>query len=263
MYPLAAVVFLLGVGLAGFIYVISLLRLRGRYSLWEICLYSLAYWIARTRWRVTIHAKSGLLDSLPSGAILVANHRCSVDPFFIQLAAGRRVHWMVAGEYCRHPLFGPLLRLFEVIPTNRGGIDTASTKQAIRLVRSGKWVGMFPEGRINRTDQPLLTLRPGAAMVAVRGEVPIVPIWIRGAPATSTVWGPFFASAVVDVFVGEPIFPQRLANGEMEEHQPMLERVMKSVGRLGGYDDLEIAFAGRRWLEKQSPAPTPEVRPAN
>lgn len=148
-----------------------------------------------------------LAERLREGALLVANHRCSLDPFFVQLISGKRVHWMVAGEYFRHALFGPILRSYQAIPTNRGGVDTNATKKAIALARSGRFVGMFPEGRINRSDAPLLTIRPGAAIVATRASVPLIPIWIEGAPRGWAVYSGLFMAAKVKIFVGSPHRP--------------------------------------------------------
>lgn len=203
-----------------FFYAAAKLFGKGRYSPWERLLYAPVYALARILWRVEIvWGEAGwgtsnrnpnssrdwlLAERLPGGALLVANHRCSLDPFFVQLISGKRVHWMVAGEYFRHPLFGPVLRAYQAIPTNRGGVDTASTKSAIALARSGRFVGMFPEGRINRTDSPLLSIRPGAAIVAQRANVPLIPIWIEGAPRGWAVYSGLFMAAKVKIFVGCP-----------------------------------------------------------
>jgi 1-acyl-sn-glycerol-3-phosphate acyltransferase len=211
----------------------------GRYTPLERFIYAPVYLLSRVLWRVDIEwvdatvvgdepsSSNGMLaptlpstdgsgigsrsdrerlltDRLQGGAILVANHRCSIDPFFVQLIAGRRVHWMVAGEYFKAPLLGNLLRTYEAIPTNRGGVDTNAIKRAIALAASGRFVGMFPEGRINRTAAPLLSVRPGAATVALRAGVPIVPLWIEGAPVGPSIFSPMFRSARIRVFVGQP-----------------------------------------------------------
>jgi 1-acyl-sn-glycerol-3-phosphate acyltransferase len=144
------------------------------------------------------------------GAVLVANHRCSLDPFFIQLAAGRRVHWMVASEYFKHPLFGAVLRLFQAIPTTRSGADNQATKHAVRLASEGRLVGMFPEGRLNRTRQHLISMRPGAILVANKANVPIVPLWIRGAPIADEVWKPVMMPAAVLVNISQPAPVEKL-----------------------------------------------------
>ena len=225
-----------------------------------------------------------LSDRMQSGAVLVANHRCSLDPFFIQLIAGTRVHWMVAGEYFKTPLVGSLLRAFQAIPTNRGGVDTASTKRSIALAKQGKFVGMFPEGRINRTASPLLSIRPGAALVALRAGVPMIPIWIEGAPVGPSIFSAFFMPAKVRVIVGIPdawglqfskvnatkldanapgetnVERETSADGEPANLQreqrdrsisdQWIHRVMLASLRNSGRTDEAIALAGKKWLEE-------------
>lgn len=193
---------LAAVGLAYFLW----LYRRSDYDTWESCLYTPTYLLGRLLWRV--HFTNQAPEELRGGGVLAANHRSSVDPFFVQLAARRRVHWMVAQEYCRHPAFGPLLRALEVIPTNRSGMDTASTKAALRITQERRLVGMFPEGKINRWGKPLLPLRGGAALVAMRSQVPIIPLWIEGSPLGKSVWSPVLMPAHVKITFGTPIYPQ-------------------------------------------------------
>lgn len=203
-----AVLWLASLTICGLAYFVWSYR-RSDYSTWESCLYLPTYLLGRLLWRV--HFTNAAPAEIKSGAIMAANHRSSVDPFFVQLAARRRVHWMVAQEYCRHRVFGPLLRALEVIPTNRSGMDTASTKAALRITQAGRLVGMFPEGRINQTAQPLLPLRAGAALVAMRSKVPLIPLWIEGSPLGKTVWSPLFMPAHVRITFGAPIYPDHVS----------------------------------------------------
>ncbi len=189
-------------------YAISVAR-SSDYNFWESALYLPTYLMGRLLWRV--HFTNQAPQELKAGALLVANHRSSVDPFFVQLAARRRVHWMVAREYCEHPVFGLILRAAQAIPTNRSGMDTAATKAAIRLTKSGRLVGMFPEGRLNHTREPLVSVRSGAAMVAERAGVPIVPLYIAGSPYRREVWSPLIMAARVAITFGDPIFPTKVA----------------------------------------------------
>jgi 1-acyl-sn-glycerol-3-phosphate acyltransferase len=172
-----------------------------------------------------------------------------VDPFFIQLGANRAVHWMVAREYCEHPAFGWFLRLAEVIPVNRGGIDTAATKAAIRRVSSGHLVGMFPEGRLNVTGEFMLPGRPGAVLVALKARVPIVPCYIEGAPYGRTPWSPFFMPAKVTVRFGRPIDLSPYSDSSQDAGlvaRLMLD-VMSAIAQLAGCDHFEPRLAGRHW----------------
>ena len=134
--------------------------------------------LTRILWRVEVNGQ--LPEKTDRGGVIICNHRGSVDPFFIQLMAHRIVHWFVAREYFKLPVVGTFLRISESIPTKRGGIDTASTKAAIRMARDGEWIGMLPEGRINATDTLLLPGRPGAAMIALKARVPVVPCYLEG-----------------------------------------------------------------------------------
>jgi len=199
-----ATVWLLGLSLVGITYFAWIYQ-RSDYSTWESCLYLPTYLLGRLLWRV--HFTNQPPAEIEGGAVLAANHRSSVDPFFVQLAARRRVHWMVAQEYCQHALFGPLLRALQVIPTNRSGMDTASTKAALRMTQTGRLVGMFPEGKINTSAQTLLPLRAGAALVAIRSQVPLIPLWIEGSPLGKTVWSPVLMPARVSITFGKPIMP--------------------------------------------------------
>jgi 1-acyl-sn-glycerol-3-phosphate acyltransferase len=222
---------------------------RSPLTLKETFLWSGNYMIARLVWRTRVEGE--LPAGRNEGAVVVANHRSSVDPAFIQICVRRVVYWMVAREYCEAPLLGALLRALQVIPVGRGGIDTAATKQAIRLAREGGLVGMFPEGKINRTtDQLLLPGRPGAALVALRARVPIIPVYIFDAPYDGTSLGPLFMRAKVRVKIGEPIdlapyFGREKEDGVLQE---ITQRAMQAMATLAGHPDFKPQLAGSRWM---------------
>ncbi len=208
--------------------------------------YLLSLVLARVLWRAKV---APMPLSSDQGAVIVSNHRSSVDPFFIELGSNRHVHWMVAGEYFKNPAFGWFLLCGGAIPVKRGGLDTAATKKAMRLVSEGKLVGMFPEGRINQSDKFMLPGRPGAILVALKARVPVVPCYIEGAPYDGTAWSPFLMSARVIARFGDPI---DLSSYYDREHasafvgQIMLQ-VMTAIAELAGCEDFEPALAGRRW----------------
>ena len=161
---------------------------RTKYTFAQGVLWVFAYLVTRLLWRAKL--PHGLPFQDGEGGVIVCNHRSSIDPFFVQTCASRPVHWMVAREYCELPALRWLARTCEVIPVNRGGIDTRATKLAIRLASRGEMVGMLPEGRINKTDEFMLPVRPGAVLVALRARVPILPCYIEGAPYAGTEWSP-------------------------------------------------------------------------
>lgn len=217
----------------------------------QACLWLGAYVLCRCLWRARWHGQLQLPEH--EGAVIVCNHRSSVDPFFIQTATLRKTHWMVAREYCELPVLRWLLATCEVIPVRRGGIDTAATRAAIRLAERGELVGMLPEGRINQTEQFMLPVRPGAALVALKARVPVVPCYIRGSPFWRCVLSPFFMPARVDVWIGPPL--DFSAYFGREDDPQVLKEVMRQIvlkiARLAGRPDFTPQFAGRHWKPGQ------------
>src|SRR5262249_58010729 len=94
--------------------------------------------------------------------------------------------------------------------------DTAATKAAIRLAARGELIGMLPEGRINMSEELLLPARPGAALVAIKARVPIVPCYIRGAPYRRYPWSPLLMPACVEVRFGQPLGPRSVPGANDE-----------------------------------------------
>jgi 1-acyl-sn-glycerol-3-phosphate acyltransferase len=190
------------------------------------------------------------------GGVIICNHRSSVDPFFVQRSTQRPIHWMVAREYVVHPALRWFLTTCEVIPVNRGGIDTTATRLALRYVRDGGVIGMFPEGRINTTDRLFISVRHGAALVAIKTRAIVLPCYLTGAPYGGTAWSPLLMPAKVSVQYGETIdaalYADRIEAGEDEAAltRELLIRSLKAIARLAGEEDFEPELAGRNWNPK-------------
>jgi len=131
----------------------------------------------------------------------------------------------------------------------RGGVDTAATKLAIRLAQEGGLVGMFPEGRINDTNDLLLPGRPGAALVALKARVPIIPVFITGSPYDGSPMGPLKMRAKVRVKIGEPMDLTAYYGREKEEGvtQEITKQLLREMAKLAGHPEFEPQLAGRRW----------------
>jgi len=209
--------------------------------------YLYGYLFARVLWRADVPARLPIGDR--QGALIICNHVSPYDPAFLQIPANRVVHWMVAKEYCQHPAMAWFFRIVESIPVSRGGIDTAATRAAIRYARQGRLVGLFPEGRINMTDQLLLPGRPGAALIALKAQVPVIPCYVSGCPRGATILGTMFTPARTRLVVGEPIDVASYAGRERDKSalEELTLVFLKEIARLAGRDDFQPRLAGRRW----------------
>lgn len=218
---------------------------RTLYTPGQAVLFALFYLIARFLWRTQI---SGPLPIPPGqGAVIICNHGSPADPAFIAMTVNRVVHWMVAKEYCEHRAFGWFLRTVESIPVNRGGVDTAATKMAIRYAQEGGLVGLFPEGRINTTDEVLLPGRPGMALIALKAGVPVVPCYISGAPYDGSPLGCLLMRAKVRLKVGRPIDISQYCGRKADRKvlEELTRRFLAEIAALAGQPDFQPELAGR------------------
>ena len=112
--------------------------------------------------------------------ILVCNHVSSVDPLLLQSASPQRlIIWMMAKEYMTLPVFGRCFKTLGVIPVDRGGHDSSSLRAALRGLKDGRILGIFPEGKIGEGDG-LLPFHTGAALMAIKADVPVYPAYQDG-----------------------------------------------------------------------------------
>lgn len=223
------------------------LRMFSQFSPIQALLWCVAYVLVKWQWRAKMPRSLPIRPD--QGCVIVCNHRSSVDPFYLQMISPRKLHWMVAREFVENPLFGPVLRFCEVISVGRSGVDTAATKAALRITAASGIVGMFPEGRINMTEQLLLPCRPGAVVVALKSKVPLLPVYIQGSPYRRTAWSPFLMRARVKVNIGELIDVSEFYGRENEPEivQMLMLRVLRAICVLAEQPDFEIKLAGRNW----------------
>jgi len=224
--------------------------IRSPFTPLQTVFYGLVILLTRILWRV--ERTPQLPVPADRGAILVSNHRSSIDPFFFQATSTRQVHWMVAREFVEHPAFAWFLKPCGVIAARRSGVDTAATREAIRLAAAGGIVGMFPEGRINMTEKFMLPARPGAVTIAVKARAMIVPCYIEGTPYNQVPWSPFFMPARVRLRLGDPIdaatFDGRATTAQTRE---LTLKCLTAIARLAGVEDYQPQIAGRNWRPTQ------------
>ena len=237
----------------GFLLLRLMIReMRGRtFTAWQWVFWWMAYYLVRVQWR----CRDPHRIDLPTdgrGIVFVCNHRSSIDPFFIEILPDKAIRWMVAAEYMSHPIFGFFLKRCDVIPARRGGVDNAATRMAIDVAANGGYVGMFPEGRVNQTDDFMLSVRPGAILVALKANAWIVPVYIDGSPFNGTPWSPLFMRARAQVHIGEPIdvAPYVGQHRDSQVVKDLLVQSVQEIARLAGRPDFQPVLAGRRWRDE-------------
>lgn len=116
---------------------------------------------------------------MSGAAILAGNHKSNLDCILVAYSTRRCVHFMAKDELF-HGVFARFFRSLGAIPVNRRIRDAAALSSAESVIKSGGFVGIFPEGRFNRSEETVLPFKPGAARMSVRCAVPVVPFAIVG-----------------------------------------------------------------------------------
>ncbi len=120
-------------------------------------------------------------ESIPGqgSLLIVVNHLNLADPPIISVSVNRRAFFLAKEELFRSRLLGYILRNCGVFPVRRGGMNTEAMRKSKQLLAQGMALIMFPEGRRSQSTQ-LESAFSGAALIAARSNVPILPIGIAG-----------------------------------------------------------------------------------
>ncbi len=131
--------------------------------------------------RILFGMKIHGLNNVPADGplIVVSNHLHNADPLLVCVACPRPLHFMAKKELMSVPVIGRIIRFGGGFPVDRGKADRQAIQLAAEHLRQEVAVGMFPEGTrsVSRTIERAL---PGAGLIALRGNAPILPVAIVG-----------------------------------------------------------------------------------
>lgn len=153
-------------------------------------------------------------------ALIASNHTAGLDPIMIQSTCPRPIVWIMTREYYDLPVLRPFLQYVQMIPIDRGGRDSRAWRDALRMLKKGRVVGVFPEGRIEKTPD-LLPFQTGVALLAVRGGVDLYPVYLDGLQRQTDMLQTYLRPQHPTVAWG-----QRLAiDKSLESDRPTLQRL--------------------------------------
>jgi 1-acyl-sn-glycerol-3-phosphate acyltransferase len=110
---------------------------------------------------------------------MVTNHLHWLDPPALSVAYPYRPYIFAAGKWERHWFFGPFFRSLDGIFVKRGEVDRKALRQALAVLEAGGVLGMAPEGTRSKTGT-MQRGRSGAAYMAYRAGVPVLPVVLTG-----------------------------------------------------------------------------------
>ena len=171
------------------------------------------HFVSKVLWRLRIDYGEGFPDT---AFVIAANHSSFLDPPIVGGVFRRRVRFLTLGDlFGNYRLLDLALRTFEVIEVRRGAIPLGALRQALDHLGEGGVVAVFPEGTRARRfgDRPIAL---GAAWLAVRAKVPLVPLAIAGTEEVLGVDNKLHRGRI-RVFVGPAIYPEGSGRKSAEE----------------------------------------------
>ncbi len=115
-------------------------------------------------------------ENLPAagGFILSANHVINWDPPVLATFIEREVCYMAKEELFKNPVFAAAIRALHVFPVKRGAADKNAIKNAVKVLKGGGCLGIFPEGTRSKTGK-IGKAESGVSLIAAMTKAPIIP----------------------------------------------------------------------------------------
>jgi 1-acyl-sn-glycerol-3-phosphate acyltransferase len=170
-------------------------------------------------------------DRVPAkGAfVIVSNHASDFDPLIVANCVDRPVAFMAKEELFRVPVLSQAIRLYGAYPVKRGTSDRAALRAAMESIENGWAAGIFlqgtrtPDGRIT---EPKL----GAALIAAKTQVPLLPVCLWGTDAILPRGAKFPRFHPVTIRIGELIEPP--ASSDRQELQRVTDFCTDKINAL-------------------------------
>ncbi|HEX8737516.1 MAG TPA: lysophospholipid acyltransferase family protein [Pyrinomonadaceae bacterium] len=186
--------------------------------------------ISKLFWRIKFHNTENIPQNLESGLLIVPNHQSYFDPFWICIPIRRKFRFMAWDKVFEWFLVGDMIRYLGAFPVNLERGSKESLKQAVKALREGATLVIFPEGAREFSDGKMLEFKNGAIKIAMLAGVPILPVTIRGA---NKIWAQdmkFPRFGKVEIFY-HPLIElpaNRDDRAEIDKLTDRLEEIIKS-----------------------------------
>jgi 1-acyl-sn-glycerol-3-phosphate acyltransferase len=162
--------------------------------------------------------------------VFCSNHQSNIDPPILFQALHPRLHILFKRELTKLPLLGRAFQIGGFVPIDRGSREhsMAAIEQAAASLRQGHSFLTFPEGTRSRTGA-LLPFKRGPFLMALKAQVPVVPVAIQGGTASMRKGSPIVRPAVVSVRIGRPV---ETAGMDLSDREKLADEVRARVDQL-------------------------------
>lgn len=174
-------------------------------------------------------------DNVPKeGAfILAGNHVSYLDPPAVSCASPRALHFMARHDLFYNWAFGALIRALNSFPVKREGAGFGALKDAVRRLRKGEVILIFPEGRRSETGE-IQPAQPGVGFLSIMSGVPILPAYVEGTRKALPKGARFLRASRISVSFGKVVEPQKLklSSDRKQACQELADYVLNEIKNL-------------------------------
>jgi 1-acyl-sn-glycerol-3-phosphate acyltransferase len=198
--------------------------------------YGLCHYVLRVGYDIFFRGEVVGLENLPprGGFLLAANHASHIDPPMIGCHIWRQLAFFARKTLWKPGLATWWLDIVGTIPVDRdGGQDVGAIKRVLRALKDERGVILFPEGT-RSPDGNLQTAKAGVGFIAIKTQVPVVPVRIFGSYEALGKGGRLRLGTPVTVVFGKPMPPSAydVPTAGKERAQIASERIMAEIARL-------------------------------
>lgn len=155
------------------------------------------------------------------GFIICANHVNFLDAVAVVVFSKEKIRFIGKYDLARIGIIRWLEHLFDVIPIKRNTQDIEAMKRSLKALKNGEILGIFPEGTRKGMEKNK-KIKNGAAFMAIRAGVPVVPVGISGS------FKPF---SKVKITYGEPLdmSKYKIKGKEKEGQEQATKEIMDNI----------------------------------
>lgn len=167
------------------------------------------------------------------GSVLICcNHLYIADPPVMAAAIPLKCVFMAKEELWKNPWSRFWVENFGSFPVKRNAYDREAIRAAEEWLAKGISLIMFPEGERSKNAQ-LKKALPGAALLALRNNLPVVPVGITGTQYIRNLKWAFFHHPKITITIGKPIYPPP-CNGKptREQRNQFCDDIMYKIAEL-------------------------------
>jgi 1-acyl-sn-glycerol-3-phosphate acyltransferase len=198
--------------------------------------------VCRLVWRVEIRGREKIPAAGPY--VIAPVHRSNIDTLLAGCLTRRRIRFMGKDSLWKYRWSAALFSSLGGFPVHRGTPDREALRRCEEAVRDGEPVVLFPEGT-RQSGPKLHPLFEGAAFVAARTGVPIIPVGIGGSEWAMPKGTRMIRPVKVVMVVGDPIHPPQREEGARLPRRAVAELTGQLAGSLQELFDQALAGAGR------------------